>query len=129
MVVAIRPSINSVQIGDILRLARSDLQDASSQLDQIYQWRYDHKATVAKAIVGLGASIAVAAVAAVFQHGAHSSWVPVYAAGGAALVFLVIGGVVYVRLNAIYREYIAAHELLATAIQVRPFLKLYEMVP
>jgi hypothetical protein len=113
-----------VQIDDVLRLARADLDDASSQLDQIYEWQYDRATTSAKAIVGLGASLAIALVAAALAHG-KASWLPIIGGAAGALVLIIAGIVVYMRVKLIYREYIAAHELLAEALEVRTFLRRY----
>lgn len=118
-----------IQISDVLRLARADLEDASSQLDQIYEWRYDHASTAAKAVVGLGASLLIALLAAALQHGAKSSWAPILAGTGGAVVILAIGLIAYRKLNGIYREYVVAHELLASALEVRTFLRRYNPKP
>ena len=115
-----------IQISDVLRLARSDLEDASGQLDKMFDWRYDRATTTAKAMVGLGASIFLAVLAAVYQHNSKSSWTPVYWGAGGAAAVLVFGMIMYGRLRRIYREYVVAHELLASALRVRPFLKLVD---
>jgi hypothetical protein len=118
--------VRDIQVRDLLVLARADLATPQEHLKQLYLWRYEYISTAAKAVVGAGASLMVAVVAAAFQHEKGAAWWPILVGALGASVVLGAGVFAYRRIREIYREYVVAQELLAEAIGVQSFLRLYE---
>jgi hypothetical protein len=117
--------LSDIDIRTVLFLARADLEDASGELKQLYQWKYEYVSTSAKGIVAAGASLVVALVAATLQHKGHATWWPIIAGYIGAAIVLFAGGIIYRRLPLLYREYAEAQDLLSEAKQIAPFLQLY----
>jgi hypothetical protein len=117
--------MRDIEVRDILVLARAELADPQAELKQLYVWRYDYLATAAKAVVGAGASLMVAVLAAAFQHKSDVSWWPGIVGAVGATAVLMSGVYTYRRIRKIYREYVIAQELLSEAVRVQPFLRLY----
>ncbi|MFD7160032.1 hypothetical protein ACFV9C_35960 [Kribbella sp. NPDC059898] len=118
--------MRDIEVRDILVLARAELSDPQADLKQLYLWRYEYLATAAKAVVGAGASLLVAVLAAALQHKDGADWRPVIGGAIGAVLVLATGVFTYQRIRRIYREYVIAQELLSEAIRVQPFLRLYE---
>lgn len=117
--------MRDIEVRDVLVLARADVAEPHAELKQLYLWRYEYLATAAKAVVGAGASLLVAVIAAALQHSAGDAWWPVLVGAVGALVVLGSGVYSYRRIRRIYRQYVVAQELLSEALGVRPFLRLY----
>ena len=118
--------MRDIEVRDILALARAEIADPREELKQLYMWRYEYLATAAKAVVGAGASLVVAVLAAALQHKSGSAWWPIWVGAFGAVAVLVVGVFTYRRIRRIYREYVIAQELLGEAVRVRSFLRLYE---
>lgn len=110
-----RTRASDLSIGDILELARDTSGSNLGQLQQIYQWRYDHASTAAKATIGGGVSAGIAIAAATLQQtpGQNSLLLEVGAAG--AVLIFAFGLLQYHRVKRLYIEYIRANTLLSEA--------------
>jgi hypothetical protein len=115
--------MSDLEIRDLLSLARAAIDDPHGELARLYDWRYDHASTGAKAILAAGGSLVVAMVAAALQHKSHTSWVPVAIGGSGAGLVVLIGIRSYLRVRNLYREYVDAMELLGLAIKIQTFLR------
>jgi hypothetical protein len=118
--------VADIDIRTILSLARAGLENPAEDLKQLFAWKYDAQSTSAKGIVGGGASLALAMVAASAQHSKQSSWWPIVIGAVGAAIVIAYGAVRFGRLKLIYREYAEAQDLLREAKEMSGFLSLYQ---
>lgn len=113
----------SIEVRDILNLATVDADHARTELAKMYDWRHEYLSTAAKAIIGAGASLLVAMIAAATQHDSKDHWWPIGLGTAGAIIVVFYGVVSYARTNRIYREYITAQLVLDQALDVTTFLR------
>jgi len=117
--------VSDIDVRVLLHLARAELEDAPSELRQLYQWKFDHMSTAAKGIVWAGASVLVAVVLGTVEHKGHSSWWPIGLGFVSAFIVLTVGAFRYAQVRNVYREYVEAQDLLSEALKMSSFLRLY----
>lgn len=119
----------AIRVREIWELASSDLSDAEARLDQMYSWRYDHVSARAKGILTLGTTGIAVVLTAWFGHKTGESYTPILTGGCGAAALVLVGVILYARLNRIYGEYVAAQRYLSGAMKVGALLRASRPTP
>lgn len=116
-----------VEVRDLIDLAAIESEDPHSFLTAVYQWKYQHLTTAAKALAGAGSAVMLATLVPVIQVDDSSSlnWPSLIVAWGAAAILILIGAGTFSLARRVHSEFVAAQSLLAELVDVRAFVKLY----
>lgn len=116
-----------VEVRDLIDLAVIESEDPHTLLTSVYQWKYEHLTTAAKALAGAGSAVALATLVPVVQvdNSASLSWFSLIVAWVAAAVLIAIGAGTFSLARRVHSEFVAAQSLLAELVDVRAFVKLY----
>lgn len=115
---------SDVSIGDLIDLATSAGEDASSHVTQIYVWRFERVMTLCKALVGAGFAVLASGGLLVADRSNQPNYLVLVVIGVSALLLLGAGSVLFFTARAALKEYVAAQSLLTELIEIRPLLRL-----
>lgn len=114
-----------VQVGDLIELAIVDTSDAHSLLTSLYQWKYEHITTSAKALAGAGSAVAVATLVPLIQVDPDVSieWGWMIASWVTAGILILAGVVAFSFARRVHAEFVAAQALLSELVEIRAFVR------
>ncbi|WP_435744728.1 hypothetical protein [Microbacterium sp. PMB16] len=117
-----------IDVNDLISLAVVESDDPHALLTAVYEWKYEHLTTAAKATAGAGSAIVLATLVPVIQVDPSTTlnWFSLIVAWVAAAVLILIGAGVFSVARKVHSEFLAAQSLLAELIDVRPFVRLYQ---
>ena len=110
---------------DLLDLTALEVDNPHDKLTQLYLWKYDYGMTGAKATTAAGASLLVGLIVVILQAKPHTDIKPEIVGVISAGVIMLFGVLRYLSLQAISRQFMAAHYLLSEVSKLKPFLQRY----
>lgn len=114
-----------VQVGDLVDLAIVETDDAHSLLTSLYNWKYEHIVTSAKALAGAGSAIGIATLVPLIQVDSTASieWGWMIASWITAGVLILSGIVAFSFARRVHAEFVAAQALLSELVEIRTFIR------
>ncbi|MER7797494.1 hypothetical protein [Microbacterium sp. NPDC096154] len=117
----------AVHVSDLIDLATIESDDPHALLTAIYEWKYQHASTAAKATAGAGSAAILATVLPILQTQPieNTNWPWLVIAWVAAGVLVLAGGVLFGIARRLHAEFVAAQALLSELVEVRTFIRRY----
>lgn len=117
--------MRSLTVSDVLDLAAVSSDDSEERLQKVFEWDFERSMTSIRLVFGAAGSVVVALLAALFRPENELRTWHIVAILGLAGTLAAIGVLMLWRMRTNHRRFVAALQLLSTAQDLGPLLRLY----
>lgn len=117
--------MKEVSIRDLADLVESDVPDAASRLQKLFEWRFQQDLEVAKWVLGAAASLAIAALVSYLKGDTAPGLSRSILMVGLPVATSSYGVYCLLRLRSIHKQFIAAVRIHAELQKVKAFIARY----
>lgn len=114
-----------LKIKDLLDLVVSDVPDAETIIQKMYEWHFDKVKMISQFSVGAAASLFISVLLTFLQTTSQIDWWKILLIVLMALSTGIYGAYQIYQLRALHRQYVTALKLLFEFKKIRPFLLRY----
>ena len=114
-----------LKIKDLLDLVASDVPDAETKIQKMYEWHFDKVKMISQFSVGAAASLFISIFLTFLQTTSQIDWWKLLLIVLMALSTGIYGAYQIYQLRALHRQYVTALKLLFEFKKIRPFLLRY----
>ena len=117
--------MKDISIKDIIDLVDSDVPDAESRIEKMFDWHFQRDMTITKWVLGASASLTVAVLVAFSKAELNLSLWQIITVSICALSSSTYGIYRIVRIRSLHRQFVSTLKLYSEFNRIRPFIRLY----
>lgn len=118
--------MKDLTLRDLSNLITSDVPDAESKIETLFDWQYKRDTLIIKWVLGLAASLAIAILVSIFKVDVALHWSEIVVLGALPVGASTYGFYRLKRSQSINKQFIATLTIYGRLKQIKPFLSLTE---
>lgn len=117
--------MKDITLKEIIDLVDSDVSDAESRIERMFDWHFQRDMTITKWVLGAAASLSIAVLVAFFKAELSLSWWQIVIVGICALASSTYGIYRIARIRSLHRQFVSTLKLYSEFSRIRPFIRRY----
>ena len=120
--------MKDIAIRDIIDLVASEVPNAESRIEKMFDWHFQRDMTITKWVLGAAASLSVAVLVAFSKAELNLSLWQIIIVAACALASSTYGIYRIVRIRSLHRQFVSTLKLHSEFSRIRPFIRPYREV-